>query len=111
MSRLEGGPGTPSSTLRSLRLAFSSPGANSVPPAPAAVSVERLVGIGLVGPPTVRPASGVWDKVRSSPSPPRRGERLVADVDRTERFGAAFLGLEGLFAVAVFFLVRLPAAG
>jgi hypothetical protein len=41
-------------------------------PAPAGVSVERLVGSGLVGPATERPALGVWARVGSSPRPPAR---------------------------------------
>ena len=52
-----------SSTSRSLRRARSSPGARRVPPAPAAVPVERFVGIGLVRPLTDRPVSGVCARV------------------------------------------------
>jgi hypothetical protein len=36
-------------------------------PAPAGVPVDRRVGIGLVRPFTVRPARGVWARVRSRP--------------------------------------------
>ena len=41
-------------------------------PAPAAVPVERFVGIGFVRPFTDRPASGVCASVSSRPDPPRR---------------------------------------
>ena len=57
-------------------------------PAPAGVPVERLVGKGLVGPLTLRPASGVWARSRSRPRPPGRPvaafvpDRLAADVLR-----------------------------
>jgi|SRR5688572_22418118 len=72
MSRLEGGPSIVSSISRSCFRARSSPGAFRVLPAPAAVPVERLVGIGLVSPRTVRPVAGVWASSLSRPVPPRR---------------------------------------
>jgi hypothetical protein len=42
-------------------------------PAPAAVPVDRFVGIGLVGPLTERPVSGVCARSRSRPVPPALG--------------------------------------
>jgi hypothetical protein len=76
MSRLDGGPSCDSSTSRSWRRSRSSLG-DRVAPAPAGVPVDRRVRIGLVGPVVVRPAAGVWLKVRSWPLPPRLTPRVV----------------------------------
>jgi hypothetical protein len=98
-----------------------------VPPAPAAVPVERLVGIGFVGPLTERPVSGVWASSRSRPVPPRRGALFCAParvdpVARSRPFARApasrrsasdrfFLFLPfGVFAPAVFLPVFREAA-
>ena len=72
MSRLEGGVGTFSSISRSSRRCRSSLGARRVLPAPAAVPVDRRVGMGFVRPLTVRPVAGVWASRLSRPVPPRR---------------------------------------
>ncbi len=73
-SRLDGGLGTVSSSSRSCRRSRSSPGDRRVLPAPAGVPVDRFVGIGLVGPRTERPVSGVCARSFSMPVPPRRRE-------------------------------------
>ena len=77
-----------SSTSRSCLRSRSRPGARRVSPAPAAVPVERLVGIGLV-----RPRHG-------APGLGRLGERgFAAGAARASRrfagFGAAFLAASG----------------
>ena len=74
MSRLEGGPWTVSSASRSCLRSRSRPGACREPPAPAGVPVERRVRIGLVRPFTVRPVSGVWERLSSRPVPPNLTE-------------------------------------
>jgi len=61
-------------------------------PAPAAVPVERLVGMGLVGPRRLRPASGVCARVSSRPVPPTL--RLVE--------GPVLSFVEGRFATTFF---------
>src|SRR3954454_18180503 len=71
-SRLEGGLGTVSSSSRSCRRSRSSPGDRRLLPAPAGDPVDRFVGIGLVGPRTERPVSGVCARSFSIPVPPRR---------------------------------------
>jgi len=76
-------------------------------PAPAAVPVDRFVGIGLVGPCTLRPVCGVCASSSSRPVPP-----ALRFVDERARFGdgrdrRAFAC--GFFAAAVFRAVRRPA--
>jgi hypothetical protein len=101
-SRLDGGLGTVSSTSRSWRRARSSPGARLKPPAPDGVPVERLVGMGLVGPRRRRPVSGVWASVDSRPVPPPRAA-LPAP-----RALAAFFLLPGRGGFVACFLAALP---
>jgi hypothetical protein len=67
------------------------------------VPVERFVGIGLVGPRLVRPASGVWARVSSRPVPPRFDALLAF------RAGAAFFAAPR-FAAVRFGAVRFAAA-
>lgn len=74
-------------------------------PAPLGVPVDRLVGIGLVGPRTERPVSGVWASSRSMPVPP--GRRVVRALVRLEDFvveraGELFFFPRGGLALAVF---------
>jgi hypothetical protein len=125
MLRLDGGEGRDSSTLRSRRRARSRPGAPPVPPAPAPVPVDRFVGMGFVGPFTLRPVSGVCESVSSRPLPPSRGFGFgfgaVAfpsmpgrRVDAAARFGEALFTAEVRretgFALA-FLDAERPAAG
>jgi hypothetical protein len=70
MLRLDGGPGTDSSISRSCFRSRSRPGARRLLPAPAAVPVDRFVGIGFVIPRTDRPVSAVCASVSSRPVPP-----------------------------------------
>ena len=74
MSRLDGGPSSDSSSSRSCFRSRSRRGACRLEPAPDGVPVERRVRIGLVGPPTERPAAGVWASVSSRPARPARDE-------------------------------------
>ena len=83
-SRLEGGLATVSSTSRRCRRARSSPGAWRVPPAPAAVPVERFVGNGIRRALYAAPGFGRLGQRLSRPVPPSRGR-----VDRLA--GAALL--------------------
>src|SRR5205823_8814324 len=93
MLRLDGGPGIDSSISRSCLRSRSRPGARRVPPAPAAVPVDRRVGIGFVIPRTERPVSGVWASVSSRPVPPRERAAFVLP-----RAALRFPGLGGLVA-------------
>src|SRR6267378_2446505 len=98
MFRLDGGPCTDSSTSRSCLRSRSSPGTRRESPAPAAVPVDRLVGIGLVRPWTLRPVAGVCDRVDSRPVPPTR--RVVLALARTCRaLPRAVADLLGLLAL------------
>jgi hypothetical protein len=115
MLRLEGGVWTVSSISRSRFRSRSRPGARRVSPAPAAVPVDRLVGIGFVRPRTDRPVSGVWARVDSRPFPPAFARfagfgaafafRAGAFRDLAFGFFEAFLGIERRFGAADLFLV------
>src|SRR5437764_6519024 len=108
MLRLDGGPGTDSSTSRSCFRSRSRPGARRVLPAPAAVPVDRLVGIGFVIPRTERPVSGVWESVSSRPEPPALS--LVEAPRERAPFAARppALRLPGLGGFVAFFLRAFP---
>ena len=97
MSRLEGGPWMVSSSSRSCFRSRSRPGAWRDVPAPAGVPVDRRVRIGFVRPFTVRPVSGVCDRVSSRPLPPaRRGlaGRVLRGEGASER---GFCRVDGTF--------------
>jgi hypothetical protein len=70
-----------------------------MPPAPAAVPVERFVGNGLVSPLTDRPVSGVWSRSRSRPEL-RRGAVFRAAVRRV--VAAAFFAVVRRVGAAAF---------
>ena len=111
MFRLDGAWWIDSSTSRSCLRSRSRPGARRVSPAPEAVPVERLVGIGLVKPVMVRPVAGVWESVDSRPVPPTRFFFAAAFFGLF--FGAAFLAFgAGFFAAlrGAAFLGRLALA-
>src|SRR6187399_646972 len=121
MLRLEGGVWTVSSTSRSRLRSRSNPGARLMSPAPAAVPVDRLVGMGLVLPRTDRPVSGVCARVASRPFPPvlfrfagfslafALGRVLVLGLALALDFSdlAAFFAVERPFGAADLFLVFL----